>query len=218
MKKSHPLYITDSFITDGTYFSPYSVNYSVDGLAKLFMYGSYLKTKVAVENKTIRDILLQELKNYPYSRKQQFKVLCLQVRRMIFNRCNFRTTCMTCVVLSSLFQMIPVIEQNKYFCSPGAFLCTFSLQEPYFSPLDLSSDPHEFHSAITDTGICMVYNGNTMNATFKPSPRVIQLHDAIDARKSFQPVITNGTGKIYEKTFWLDVGDRHAPITKSQTR
>ena len=43
---------------------------------------------------------------------------------------------------------------------------------------------------------------------YKDSPRVNELISAIDPRKSLPPQNIAGVGRMYEKTFWLDVKPR----------
>ena len=83
-------------------------------------------------------------------------------------------------------------------------------QQPYFSPADLSGDHEgEFHAALTDSGVCMVYNGNTIEGTYRSSTKVKELSDAFDNRKTTDPKKIVGTGKTFEKVFWLNLQDRY---------
>ncbi len=67
-----------------------------------------------------------------------------------------------------------------------------------------------FHPSVTDAGICHVYNGNSMNSTFAPSERTTAFQEALDPRtETVIPAMINGTGKIYEVTFWLNIADRY---------
>ena len=66
----------------------------------------------------------------------------------------------------------------------------------------------EFVMAPTDVGLCQVYNGGTMKSTFSSTNRIEELSSALDQRESYEPKYINGSGKIYRKTFWLDIGDR----------
>ena len=81
-------------------------------------------------------------------------------------------------------------------------------QVPHFTSMDLSGE-YEFRASLTDAGICQVLNGNSMDATFSSSPRVDVLKSSLDARtKDVEPKKIHGTGKLFRKTFWLDVGER----------
>ena len=97
------------------------------------------------------------------------------------------------------------IELKKYnYTRKTAF------QKPYFSPVDLSGvHEQDFHAALTDSGVCMVYNGNTMHGTYKSSTKVKELSDAFDKRDTIDPKKIEGTGRIFEKVFWLNLQDRY---------
>ena len=66
--------------------------------------------------------------------------------------------------------------------------------------------------APTDKGLCQVYNGGTMKSTFSSTKRIEELSSALDKRESYDPKYINGSGTIYQKTFWLDIGDRQDKI------
>ena len=79
---------------------------------------------------------------------------------------------------------------------------------PHFSNLDLSGK-HKFKAALTDAGICHVLNGHSMDATYSSSPRVDVLKSSLDERtEDIVPDMIHGTGKLFRKTFWFDVGER----------
>ena len=81
-------------------------------------------------------------------------------------------------------------------------------QVPHFTNLDLSGK-HKFKAALTDAGICHVLNGNSMDATFSSSPRADVLKRSLDERTGdIVPNMIHGTGKLFRKTFWFDVGER----------
>ena len=40
------------------------------------------------------------------------------------------------------------------------------------------------------------------------TPRMEELSAALDNRDVFKPFNISGSGKIYQKTFWLDIADR----------
>ena len=78
----------------------------------------------------------------------------------------------------------------------------------------------EFYPALTDAGICNVYNGDSMKSTFDitTSERVKQLANALDMRKEVKPEMIQGAGSLYQKTFWVDITDRYhigASVPKS---
>ena len=85
-----------------------------------------------------------------------------------------------------------------------------AFQKPYFSPIDLSGTHEgEFHAALTDSGICMVYNGNTMEGTYRSSKKVKELSEAFDKRDTIEPKKIVGSGRTFEKVFWLNLEDRY---------
>ena len=48
-----------------------------------------------------------------------------------------------------------------------------------------------------------------MKSSFTSSQRIEELSKALDNRDAFKPEKIKGSGKIYEKTFWIDIGDRY---------
>ncbi len=50
------------------------MNYTLEGIAKALMYGSYLQNRMAERNETAEDAMQGELDNYPYQRKKNFQV------------------------------------------------------------------------------------------------------------------------------------------------
>ena len=56
--------------------------------------------------------------------------------------------------------------------------------DPYFTPTDLKGSYLDvnFRAAITDAGVCQVYNGETLHSTVKQSPRNTQLENSLDPR------------------------------------
>ena len=52
-------------------------------------------------------------------------------------------------------------------------ICRPFLQSPYFTPAELSGNEDEFFPALTDNGICHVYNGNSLRNTYKIGGRRI---------------------------------------------
>ena len=91
--------------------------------------------------------------------------------------------------------------------------------EPYFAPIDHSLDPHDpfvrpykstnFKAALTDAGICQVYNGDSLHSSYAASARTQELQNSLDPRlESIEPNMINGTGKISQITMWLDAGKK----------
>ncbi len=84
------------------------------------------------------------------------------------------------------------------------------IQEPHFSPLDLSPNhPKEFVPGLTDSGICEVYNGSPMLATYGSNARVEEFANLLDPRPDAEskPEMIKGTGKVYEVSFWINLKD-----------
>ena len=58
-------------------------------------------------------------------------------------------------------------------------------------------------------GICDVFNGNTFGNTFTRSSRTDIIRNFTDSREGpFQPKMINGTGKLHEVQFLLNIGGR----------
>ena len=86
---------------------------------------------------------------------------------------------------------------------------SYVFEVPHFTSIDLSGK-YEFMAALTDGGICHVLNGNSMDATFSSSPRADVLKSTLDERtEDVTPEKIHGTGKLFRKTFWFDVGERY---------
>ena len=62
--------------------------------------------------------------------------------------------------------------------------------------------------------MCQVYNGNTMKSTFTATKRTEALQTPLDPRDEMAPKFINGSGKIYQKTFWLDIGERYKNLSQ----
>ena len=73
---------------------------------------------------------------------------------------------------------------------------------------ELEKSHSEFNIGATDSGLCHILNGEDMRSTFAGTDRMKDLWESLDKRKSISAKYINGSGKIYEKTFWLDIGDR----------
>ena len=83
------------------------------------------------------------------------------------------------------------------------------MQDAHFSNLDLNKE-YEFHTALTDGGICHVYGGNSLESTFSEQDRVTTFHKNIDPRVGpILPSKIEGTGQLFRKMFWLDVAERY---------
>ena len=83
-------------------------------------------------------------------------------------------------------------------------------QEPYFAPVDLSLENTDFKPALTDAGICQVYNGDSLLSSFTTSTRIDELQYSLDPRPELiKPHMINGTGKISQITMWLDAGNKY---------
>ena len=82
------------------------------------------------------------------------------------------------------------------------------LQEPHFTNMDLSGK-YKFRASLTDGGICQVLNGNSIGATYTSNKRIDVLMEGLDGRTDdVEPDMIEGTGKLFRKTFWFDVGER----------
>ena len=89
-------------------------------------------------------------------------------------------------------------------------------KEPYFAPVDLDYTNIDFNPSVTEAGVCQVYNGDSMSSLFKETPRMNDLQNVIDLRKTeIVPQIINGTGKISQKTFWLDASNKYMASVNS---
>ena len=66
----------------------------------------------------------------------------------------------------------------------------------------------EFNIGATDAGLCHVLNGEVMRSTYESTSRMEELWGSLDERQKMNPEKISGSGKIYERTFWLDIGDR----------
>ena len=81
-------------------------------------------------------------------------------------------------------------------------------QETHVEKFELGKYPSKFHIAVTDAGLCQVLNGDTMRSTFKPTNRMKELWAALDSRSAIKPNAIMGSGKIYQETLWIDIGER----------
>ena len=74
-------------------------------------------------------------------------------------------------------------------------------QEPHLPSIDYLNN-YKFYSALTDNGICEVYNGDTFNSVFKIGPTSKGLENKFDLRAKADPVRIR-TGKMAAKTFFF---------------
>ncbi len=87
-------------------------------------------------------------------------------------------------------------------------------QEPYFSHVAVEIDATEgaekqFFPALTDKGICHVYNGQTVRSTFNSeAERIKQLSETFDKRDAWQPKQIVGTGRQHQVSWWINVKDK----------
>ena len=52
-------------------------------------------------------------------------------------------------------------------------------------------------------------NGNSIGATYTSNKRIDVLMEGLDGRTDdVEPDMIEGTGKLFRKTFWFDVGER----------
>ena len=67
----------------------------------------------------------------------------------------------------------------------------------------------KFQAALTDGGICHVMNGRSLKHTYNANGRIIEFQRNLDSRQDdHKPDMIHGTGKLFRKTFWLDIGER----------
>ena len=74
--------------------------------------------------------------------------------------------------------------------------------------MELENPDSEFNIGVTDAGLCHILNGEDMRSTFAGTERMKELWESLDKRQSIRVKSIKGSGKIFEKTFWLDIGDR----------
>ena len=83
-------------------------------------------------------------------------------------------------------------------------------KDPYFAPVDLDNENIDLYPSITEAGICQVYNGDSISSVFKGTGRVKELQSILDPRiADIDPFKIKGTGRISQKTFWLDVSNKY---------
>ena len=72
--RSHPMFLAEAFIAEPHALSKFRWNYTIEGIAKLLMYRSFLKVRVETGQNTTEDLLIDELDKYPYTKKKTCKV------------------------------------------------------------------------------------------------------------------------------------------------
>ena len=160
----------ENFLLSGQAHTRHNVSFNVDGLAKLFRFADYVRAK-SEQGRTVRNIVVDELDNYPYPTVDSFRV------------------------------RIPLI-----YVTPTKIQQMILDKEPYISPVDLSFES-SFHAAVTDRGVCQVFNGAAFADTYSSNAKNTNLRLAFDGRRSFTPELIHGTGPSFAKIFWLDVED-----------
>ncbi len=61
-------------------------------------------------------------------------------------------------------------------------------------------------ASVTDEGICTSINANSMNETYEPDSRIIELQRLLDPRiGSRQSLKVKGSGNMYQTSMWLNV-------------
>ena len=78
----------------------------------------------------------------------------------------------------------------------------------YARSFELDTDDPQFQIGATDSGLCYVLNGDNIRSTYAKTQRVDEISQALDQRYSTEPAMIKGSGEIYEKTFYIDIGDR----------
>ena len=114
-----------------------------------------------------------------------------------------RTRCKKCFCRGSKHKQLANRPKFNTFHSitQEAYTVSFELDKAH-------SDDDEFNIGVTDAGLCYINNGEDMRSTFAETTRMTELWESLDKRQSISPQYIKGSGRIYEKTFWLDIGDR----------
>ncbi len=82
-KFSHPLYLAENFLAspiltwDPKEMVDYkyaNVTYSIGGLAKTLMYGSYIAERARSQNTSMQAAMEEDIKKYPFTTREAFKV------------------------------------------------------------------------------------------------------------------------------------------------
>ena len=141
----------------------------------------------------MRDDILRDLsEDFPY----KFNTIGLSKLLMYGNYIGSRGAEKTNAIQEEI-DLYPYTKKDKF-------------KEPYFAPVDLDHTNIDFNPSITEAGVCQVYNGDSMHSLFKKTPRMNDLENVIDVRNTeIIPQRINGTGKISQKTFWLDASNKY---------
>ena len=66
-----------------------------------------------------------------------------------------------------------------------------------------------FAASTTDTGVCIVYNGNSISETYTSNPKIDNLAYSLDPRNTkVTPRYINGTGRTSKQTIFVNAWDR----------
>ena len=88
-------------------------------------------------------------------------------------------------------------------------------QKPSFGTIfdEIGKEKDGFASSLTDAGVCMVYNGNSISGTFTSNPKIDQLAYSVDPRHhTVSPTNINGTGRTSQMTLWVHAWDRKVKV------
>ncbi len=72
--KFHPLFTAEDFLPSPFSYNPHQLNYSIDSLAKLLLYGTYVKTKAELNVVDPEVIVTKDLDKFPYPRHAEYRV------------------------------------------------------------------------------------------------------------------------------------------------
>ncbi len=70
----HLLFLAENFTPDPVKGYAQRVNYTVEGLAKVLFYGSHVKSRAEAQGISPKDVILEDLMMFPYTRKKDIKV------------------------------------------------------------------------------------------------------------------------------------------------
>ena len=113
-------------ITFHTYLPKVTNEFSIPGLAKLLMYGNYVKARSIAESRTVRQVVEQELDLFPYRKKSDFLDPYFPPVDISYKHTNFNpalTDAGVCQVLNgdsllSTFASSSRIDQLQYSLDP----------------------------------------------------------------------------------------------------
>ncbi len=82
-------------------------------------------------------------------------------------------------------------------------------QAPYFSPLDIRGEYEDlFFPAVTDNGICDVFNGDSFGNTFRPTVGPTVFKSFLPNRGPITPMHFKTEGYERGMMFMFNIGDR----------